>query len=103
MAYCLIVENPEEGQEQWEQVTAHLRSTGPLPPDGQRLLIAGPAERGWRSVSVWDSAAALERFQTERLLPACRATGCPVDSASKTMFEVHTLVAGDLVGAAESQ
>jgi hypothetical protein len=52
---------------------------------------------------VWDSADALERFQTERLLPACRATGCPVDSASKTMFEVHTLVAGDLVGAAESQ
>jgi hypothetical protein len=98
MPYCLIAENPEEGQEQFEQMIAHLRSTGPLPPEGQRLLIAGPAENGWRAISVWDSREALKRFRAERLLTAARATGCPLDSARTTIFEVHTLVAGDLVG-----
>ena len=98
MAYCLIAENPEEGQEQFERMTRYLSATGSFPPDGQRLLIAGPAEHGWRSISVWDSLEALKRFQAEQLLPACRATGCPLDSARTTVFEVHTLVAGDLIG-----
>jgi hypothetical protein len=99
MAYCLIAENPEEGQAQFERVLAHLRSTGPFPPEGQGLLIAGPAEDGWRSISVWDSPEALERFQAERLLPAIHATGCPIHSARTTVFEVHTLVLGDPAGA----
>jgi hypothetical protein len=99
MPYCVIVENPREGQAEWERVTAHLRSGGALPPEGQRLLIAGPGEPGWRSISVWDSLEALERFETARLLPAVRATGCPRESARKTVFEIHTLLAGDLVGA----
>jgi hypothetical protein len=99
MPYCVIIENPEEGQEQFEQTTAYLRAAGAIPAEGQRLLIAGPASPGWRVVSVWDSPEALKRFQTEHLMPAVRATGCPVDGARTTMFEIHTLVAGDLVGA----
>jgi hypothetical protein len=98
MAICLVIENPDEDQEHWEQVNAHLRSTGPQPPEGQRLLIAGAADSGWRVVSVWDSREAFQRFAEEQLVPACRATGCPIGSAKMTMFEVHTLVAGDLVG-----
>lgn len=101
MAYCLIAENPDESQEQFEQMIEHLRCTGPLPPEGQRLLIAGQAEDGWRAIAVWDSPEALKRFREERLLPAARATGCPIDSARTTLFEVHTLVAGDLVGTPE--
>jgi hypothetical protein len=99
MAYCQIVENPDATREQFEQVGAHLRATGPFPPDGQRLLLAGPAEPGWRVISVWDSQQAIERFNTERLAPALREAGVPVDHITRTTYEVHTLVAGDLTGA----
>jgi hypothetical protein len=99
MAYCQIAENPDATQEQFEQLNAHLRANGPFPPDGQRLLIAGPAEPGWRVISVWDSEEAIERFNAERLPDACRATGVPLDRMTRTVYEVHTLVAGDLTGA----
>lgn len=98
MAYCQIVENPDSTQEQFEQVSAHVRATGPVPADGQRLLIAGPGEPGWRVISVWDSEEAMGRFNAERLAPALREAGVPVDRMTRTIFEVHTLIAGDLTG-----
>ncbi len=76
-----------------------MRANGLFPPDGQLLLIAGPAEPGWRAISVWDTEQAMERFNTERLPDACRAAGVPLDRMTRTVYEVHTLVAGDLTGA----
>ena len=98
MAICLIVENPGQSEEQAEQVMAHVRSTGPVPPDGARLVLAGPANPGWRVVSVWDSEDALERFFGERLAPAYNEAGLSFDSVKRTLFEVQMLVAGDLTG-----
>jgi hypothetical protein len=98
MAICVIVENPDQSQEQGEQVLAHVRSTGPVPPEGARLMLAGPADPGWRVISVWDSQEALERFFAERLAPAYKEAGLSFDSVKRTLFEVHTLVAGDLTG-----
>ena len=99
MAFCLIVENPDQSQEQAEQVLARVRSTGPVPPDGARLMLAGPANPGWRVISVWDSEEARERFFAERLAPAYKVAGLSFDSVKQTVFEVHTLAAGDLTGA----
>ncbi len=98
MAYGLIAENPDAGQQQFEQVIAHVRSTGPVPPEGARLVLGGPADPGWRVISVWDSKEALERFFEERLAPACAEAGVSYKSIKRTLFEVHTLVAGDLTG-----
>jgi hypothetical protein len=98
MPYCAIIENPDAGREKFEQINAHLRDTGAFPPDGQRLLIAGPADQGWRVISVWDSEEALERFYTEGLLAACTAVDIRYDRMTRTIFDVHTLVAGDLTG-----
>jgi hypothetical protein len=98
MAYCQIAENPDAGQEQFEQLKAHLRATGQFPPEGQRLLIAGPAEPGWRVISVWDSEEALEHFSTGRFADACRVVGLCRDRMTRTSFEVQTLLAGDLTG-----
>jgi hypothetical protein len=98
MSYCAIIENPDAGQEQFEQIKTHLRDTGTFPPDGQRLLIAGPATQGWRVISVWDSEEALERFYTEGLTAACAAVHIQYDRMRRTVFEVQTLVAGDLTG-----
>lgn len=98
MAICLIVENPEQSQEQAEQVMAHVRSTGPFPPEGARLMLAGPANPGYRVISVWDSDEARERFFAERLAPAYQEAGLSFETIKRTVFEVQTLVAGDLTG-----
>jgi hypothetical protein len=98
MAICLIVENPDQGREQAEQVMAHVRSTGPVPPDGARLALGGPADPGWRFISIWDSEAALERFFAERLAPAYASAGLSLAGVKRTLFPVHTLAAGDLTG-----
>jgi hypothetical protein len=99
MAHCLIVENPEQTREQAEQVMAHVRSSGPVPPEGARLVVAGPADPGWRVVSVWDCDEARERFFAERLAPAYEEAGVSLEGARHTVFEVQMLVAGDLTGA----
>jgi hypothetical protein len=99
MAICLIVDNPDQSQEQAEQVLAHVRSTGPVPPEGARLMVAGPTNPGYRVISVWDSDEARERFFAERLTPAYDEAGLSLASIERTLFEVDTLIAGDLTGA----
>lgn len=98
MAFCQIVENPEQTEEQAEQVYAHLRSTGPVPPEGVRVMFAGPADPGWRVISVWDSKEARDQFFAERLARAYEAAGLSMGSIKRTVFDVHTLAAGDLTG-----
>jgi hypothetical protein len=98
MAICQIVENPDQSQEQAEQVMAHVRSTGPVPPEGARLVLAGSSDAGWRVISVWDSEEARDRFFAERLTPAYEEAGLSLDHIKRTQFEVHTLTAGDLTG-----
>ena len=98
MAICMIVENDVQSEEQALQVMTHLRGTGPVPPEGARLVVAGPAEPGWRVISVWDSAEARDRFFTERLAAAYEDAGLSLDNVSRTQFEVHSLVAADLTG-----
>jgi len=99
MAICLIVENPDQSQEKAEQVLAHVRSSGPVPPEGAHLMMAGPASPGTRVISVWDSQEPLERFFAERLAPAYQEAGLSLASVKRTLFELHTLVASDLTGA----
>lgn len=52
MAICLMVDNADETAEQFETVMEHLSESGPVPPDGASLLTAGPANGGWRVISV---------------------------------------------------
>jgi hypothetical protein len=98
MAICQIVVNPDQSDEQAEQVFAHVRSTGPVPPEGARLMLSGPANPGWRVISVWDSEAARDRFFAERLAPAYAEAGLSLESIERTVFDIHTLTAGDLTG-----
>jgi hypothetical protein len=98
MAIGVIVENPDQSREQTEQVIASVRETGPVPPEGARLVFGGPADPGWRMISVWDSEEALERFFAERLAPAYDEAGLSLDRVRRTVFELSTLVAGDLTG-----
>jgi hypothetical protein len=98
MAFCQIVENPEQTGEQAEQVFSHVRSTGPVPPEGARLMIAGPATQGWCVISVWDSEQARDQFFADRLAPAYEAAGLSMGSIKRTVFDIQALAAGDLTG-----
>jgi hypothetical protein len=102
MAICQIAYNPNQTPEQADEIFAHLRTTGPVPPEGGRLMVSGPADAGYRVISVWDSNDARERFLEERLAPAYQAAGLSMDDLERTVFEVRTLVAGDLVGTPQS-
>jgi hypothetical protein len=95
MAICNIIESPGRTAEQYELISAHVRSTGPVPPEGCRLALLGK-ERG---ITVWDSPEDRDRFLAERLTPAYQAVGLSLDDANRTQFEVDMLVAGDVTGA----
>lgn len=96
MAVCLIVDNPDEGAEQFAKVMQHLGSSGPVPPTGASMLVAGPVNDAWRVISIWDSPDSMRQFFGDRLAPAYQEVGLSLASARQTTFEVHTLVAGQL-------
>jgi hypothetical protein len=99
MAYCQIFEHPDLTPEKMGQVMAHVRTTGPMLPEGARLLVAGPSDPGMRLITIWDSNEARERFISERLSEAYDEAGLALDRGNATVFEVSKLVAGDLTGA----
>jgi hypothetical protein len=101
MAFCMTVDKPTQTDEQATRLLALLRESGPIPPDGARLVMSGPVDRGWRVVSVWDCRDACDRFIAERLTPAYAEIGLALDDIERTTFELHTLVAGDLTGTLE--
>jgi hypothetical protein len=94
VAICNIIEDRGRTREQYERISAHVRGSGPVPPEGCRVSILSRE----RAITVWDSSEARDRFLAERLTPAYRAVGHSLDEVTRTQFEVDLLVAGDLVG-----
>jgi hypothetical protein len=99
MAICVISENPKGTAEMYEQVVERVSQGGP--PPGAIFQIAGPADPGWRVISVWESRDAFESFVSERLAPAWEDHGISRDDVNFTIFEAHSYMAGDLSGASQ--
>lgn len=97
MAICNVIDDPNRSAEEYERITAHVRGSGPVPPDGCRLVLAAKE----RVITVWDSPEDRDRFLDERLGPAYQAVGRSLDEVTRTQFEVEMLVAGDLAGMAQ--
>jgi hypothetical protein len=97
MAICNIVDDPHRLAEEYEQITAHVRGSGPTPPEGCRLVLLSRE----RAITVWDNAEDRDRFLAERLAPAYEAVGRSLDEVTQTQLEVEMLVAGDLAGMAQ--
>jgi hypothetical protein len=95
MAICNIIDDPSRSAAEYEQITAHVRGSGPTPPEGCRLVVVSRE----RAITVWDSPADRDRFLAERLAPAYQAVGRSLDEVTtRSEFEVDMLVAGDLAG-----
>ena len=95
MAIGTILED-HRSSEQSQLISAHVRSSGPVPAEGAHLVVGGPAAQGWRVIAVWDSLEARDRFYTDRLAPAYQAAGLSFDDVALTQFDVDMLVAADL-------
>jgi hypothetical protein len=96
MAICNIFETPIRTSADLKNLEAHLRATGPVPPEGCRLVLIGFG----CTITVWETEADRDRFVSDRLRPAYEALGLSLEGLDRRQFEVETLVAGDLVGAA---
>jgi hypothetical protein len=94
MAICNIIDDPDRSAEERERIAAHVRGSGPTPPEGCRLVLLG----GERAITVWDSPEDRDRFLAERLAPAYQAVGRSLDQVTRSQFDVDMLVAGDLAG-----
>ena len=96
MAICNIIDDLARTQDQFERISAHVRDSGPVPPQGCRLVLLGRE----RAITVWDSPEQRDRFLAERLGPAYEAVGLSLDDSTRTQFDVEMLLAGDLAGMA---
>src|ERR671926_374158 len=68
MAVGVFMEFPGVTWEQYEQLEKELGLSGQ--PEGELIHVCGPiSDGGWRTVDVWESQEAFERFVNELLLP----------------------------------
>ena len=51
MAVCNIIDDADRSAEEYDRITAHVRGSGPVPPEGCRLVLLGRE----RAITVWDS------------------------------------------------
>ena len=73
MAYALV-QDIASSWEQYERVASQLLEPT---PEGLILHLAGPTDEGFRTIEVWEDAAAFDRFRAERIRPAMAALGGP--------------------------
>jgi hypothetical protein len=73
---AVVIVNNIEGANQdfYDQVNPKVMPGGKL-PDGCQVHIAGPAENGWRVITVWDTEEQFQQFRDEKLIPAIRESG----------------------------
>ncbi len=71
MAWVLIQKAQEASWADYERVS-QAAGVDDNPPAGLILHAAGEENGRWRSVDVWESQAAYERFRDERIMPAVR-------------------------------
>ena len=76
MAVGVFMEFPGVTWEQYEQLVQDLGLSGP--PEGELIHVCGPtSDGGWRTVDVWESQEAFERFANELLIPRRGHSGFP--------------------------
>jgi len=92
MAIAMIFDSPGVTQDRSDQVMEMLRQRGvSMPVEGQLIHLAGPYNGGWRTVDVWESQEAADRFFRDYLSAAFMATGGIPNSGAPQVFPVHDL------------
>jgi hypothetical protein len=90
VAVGVLMEFPGVTREQYDQLVQDLDLSGP--PEGELIHVCGPtSDGGWRTVDVWESQEAFERFANELLIPRARALGFPQPSKREFFQPYHAL------------
>ena len=90
MAVGVFMEFPGVTREQYEQLVQDLALSGPL--EGELIHVCGPtSDGGWRTVDVWESQEAFERFANELLIPRAQARGFPQLSKREFFEPFHAM------------
>jgi hypothetical protein len=90
MAVGVFMEFPDVTWEQYEQLVQDLGLSGP--PEGELTHVCGPtSDGGWRTVDVWESQEAFERFANELLIPRAQAHGFPQPSKREFFEPFHVM------------
>jgi hypothetical protein len=73
---AVVVVNEVEGgnQDFYEQVNSKVMPGGKL-PEGCEVHIAGPSDKGWRVITVWESEDRFQQFRNDTLIPALTEAG----------------------------
>jgi hypothetical protein len=88
MAVGVFMEFPGVTREQYEHLVQGLGLSGQ--PEGELIHVCGPtSDGGWRTVDVWESQEAFERFVNELLIPQARALGFPQPSKREFFEPFH--------------
>jgi hypothetical protein len=74
MAVVVVNQIPQASQDFYDQVNPKVMPDGVL-PEGCQVHIAGPANGGWRVITVWDSEEQFQQFRSEKLIPAMQEVG----------------------------
>jgi hypothetical protein len=75
MAIAIIGDLPGGNAQLDQQIMQQIGVSPSSPPAGALARFAGPAEGGWRVISVWESQDAWDTFRRERMEPAFRQAG----------------------------
>jgi hypothetical protein len=86
MAICNIIDDPGRSAEEYEQITTHVRGSGPTPPEGCRLVLVSRE----RAITVWDSPEDRDRFLAQRLAPAYQSVGRSLDEVTNSLSSTLT-------------
>jgi hypothetical protein len=88
--FMVFMEFPGVTHEQYEQLEQALGLSAQ--PMGELIHVCGPtSDGGWRTVDVWESREAFERFADELLIPCARALGFPQPSKREFFEPFHAL------------
>lgn len=87
MSYAVVEDLPAS----WLAYAPVAEEIEALAPEGLILLVAGPTDEGIRTIGVWESRQAWERFRSEMSLPD--ASGL-APAPTRRELDVRTTVRG---------
>jgi len=90
MAIVMISDAPGGTRERTDKVMEALRQRGvSLPTEGQILHLCGPYNGGWRTVDVWESQEAADRFFRDHLEAVFMETGGIPEYTTPQVFPLY--------------
>jgi hypothetical protein len=72
-AYVFVQDIPAS----WEHYEPLAAALGEPVPEGLILHVAGPTDEGFRTIDVWETREAWERFQSDRPTPVAAPAWAP--------------------------